>query len=186
MNKDYFLMLGFFSFSILGLIDIVFTPVSSFYLELFFTELFILFAIILMFAFYNEARWVGRACFIFFLSFGLNLLYIKSLMGVNLLIGLLGLLCLIVLFLSLFSFGNKKEDTEEFINEMPVFEPDDTLLVEDIKPKSLGVFVASKNSSIFHLPDCVFAKRTKQEDKVWFNNKAQATRKKYKAHSCIK
>ena len=186
MNRDYFLMLGFFCFSILGLITLVFTPVSAFYLELFFTELFILFAIVLMFAFYTEAEWVGRACFLFFLLFGFNLLYIKSLMGLNLLIGLLGLLCLIVLFLSFSSFGNKKGDAEKSISEASVFESDETPFVEDIKPKSLGVFVASKNSSVFHVPDCAFSKRTKKEDKVWFNNKMQAKRKKYRAHSCVK
>ena len=67
MDKDYFLMLGLFLFSILGLIALVFTPVSAFYLELLFIELFILFSIFLMFAFYNEAEWAGRVGFIFFL-----------------------------------------------------------------------------------------------------------------------
>ena len=186
MGKNYFLMLGFLFFSLLGLIDIVFTPVSTFYLELFFTELFILFAIIIIFAFYNEIEWAGKSAFIFFLLFGVNLVYIKSMTGFNLVIGMLGLLCLIALFFSLFYFSNKKEEVEEFINEAPPFDPDDNLFVEEIKPKSLGVFVASKNSSVFHVPDCAFVKKTKQKDKVWFNNRAQATRKKYRAHSCVK
>ena len=186
MGKNYFLMLGFLFFSLIGLIDIVFIPVSAFHLELFFIELFILFAIFLIFAFYNDLEWTGSAGFIFFLLFGFNLLYIQSLMGFNLLLGLLGILCLVALFFSLFYFSKKEEGTEEFISESLPFEPDEKLFVEEIKPKSLGVFIASKNSSVFHVPDCAFVKRIKQEDKVWFNNKAQATRKKYRAHSCVK
>ena len=98
MGKNYFLMLGFLFFSLLGLIALVFTPVSAFYLELFFTELFILFAIVIIFAFYNEAKWAGKSAFVFFFLFGVNLCYIRSMIGFNLLIGLLGLLSLFVLF----------------------------------------------------------------------------------------
>ena len=186
MGRKYFLMLGFLFLSLLGLIDLVFTPVSAFYLELFFTELFILFAIVIMFAFYNKVIWAGRASFIFFLLFEINLCYIRSMMGLTLLLGLIGLLCLVALLLSLFYFNKNKEKSEEFISDAPLFKPDSGLFVEDVKPKSLGVFVASKNSSVFHVPDCAFVKRIKQEDKVWFNNKAHATRKKYRAHSCVK
>ena len=107
-------------------------------------------------------------------------------MGLTLLLGLIGLLCLVALLLSLFYFNKNKEKSEEFISDAPLFKPDSGLFVEDVKPKSLGVFVASKNSSVFHIPDCAFSKRIKQIDKVWFNNKAQARRKKYRVHSCIK
>ena len=88
--------------------------------------------------------------------------------------------------MAFFSFGNKKEEIGEVFSEVPILEPDENIVVEDIKPKSLGVFVASKNSSVFHVPDCSFAKRIKQEDKSWFNNKSHATRKKYRAHNCVK
>ena len=186
MGRKYFLLLGFLFLSLLGLIDLVFTPVSAFYLELFFTELFILFAIVLMFVFYNKSTWAGRASFIFFFLFEVNLYYIRSMIGLNLLIGLLGLLCLVALLLSLFYFNKKEEEPKEVISDAPLFKPDDGLFVEDVKKKSLGVFVASKNSSVFHIPDCAFSNRIKQVDKVWFNNKTQATRKKYRAHSCVK
>ena len=185
MKKGYFLMLGILFFSLIGLLSLVFSLSTSFYKELFFTEIFILFAIVLMFGFYNGRDWAGKFAFIFFLLFGFNLLYLYRLLGHSLLIGLLILLSLIALFLSLFSFGKTKENHFEEVQEkMPKFDSDD-LFVEEIKPKSLGVFVASKNSSVFHIPSCAFAKRTKKEDKVWFTNKAQATRKKYRAHTCV-
>ena len=186
MRNNYFLILGFLFFSLLGLINLIFTPVSAFYLELFFTELFILFAIFLIFIFYNESKWMGKSSFLFFSLFIINLCYIRSMIGFNLLIGVLGVLCILALFLSFSYFENKKEEVEKVISEEPVFEPDETLFVEDIKQKSLGIFVSSKNSSVFHVPACAFAKRIKQEDKDWFNNKAQATRKKHRAHSCVK
>ncbi|MBW2985590.1 hypothetical protein KY313_02960 [Candidatus Woesearchaeota archaeon] len=186
MKRDYFLILGLLFFSLIGLIYLVFSLTTSFYKELFFTEIFILFAIALMFVFYNERAWAGKFTFIFFLLFGFNLLYLKSFLGFNLLLGFLILLSLVAMFLSLFSFGKTQEgDFEESTEEGPSFEKDE-LFVEGVKPKSLGVFVASKNSSVFHTPDCAFVKRTKQEDKVWFTNKAQATRKKYRAHTCVK
>lgn len=184
MKRYYFLMLGFLFFSLIGLLYFVFHLSAEFHRELFFAELFILFSIVLMFGFYNDRKWVWKATFIFFLLFGFNLLYIKSLLGSSLFLNLLGLLSLIILFLSLFHFNDTKEEVfEKAKEEIPKFDSDD-LFVEEIKPKSLGVFVASKNSSIFHKPTCTFAKRIKEGDKVLFANKAQATKKKYRAHAC--
>ena len=63
----------------------------------------------------------------------------------------------------MFFFGKAEEDNfEEVQEEIPKFDSDD-LFVEEIKPKSLGVFIASKNSSVFHVPDCAFVKRIKQK-----------------------
>ena len=58
--------------------------------------------------------------------------------------------------------------------------------VKKSKPKPKTKFIASKNSSVYHVKNCAFAKRIKAKDMVIFNSKISAGRKKYKAHSCVK
>ena len=45
---------------------------------------------------------------------------------------------------------------------------------------SSGSFVASKNGSSYHLPDCPGAKRIKEENRVWFKTEAEARAAGYK------
>ncbi len=50
-----------------------------------------------------------------------------------------------------------------------------------------GIFVASKNSKIFHKPDCSYAQKIKEENKVWFKSEEDAESKGYSPHSvCFK
>lgn len=49
-----------------------------------------------------------------------------------------------------------------------------------------GMFVASKNSKIYHLPDCNFAKRIKDKNKIWFKSAKEAEERGYSPHSCVK
>ncbi len=46
------------------------------------------------------------------------------------------------------------------------------------------MFVASKNSKIYHLPDCKYVKRIKEENKIWFKSAKEAKEKGYSPHSC--
>ena len=48
-----------------------------------------------------------------------------------------------------------------------------------------GMFVASKNSKIYHLPDCNYAKRIKDENKIWFKSEKEAGERGYSPHSCV-
>jgi len=48
-----------------------------------------------------------------------------------------------------------------------------------------GMFVASKNSKIYHLPDCQYAKRIKEENKIYFKSAEEAREKGYSPHSCV-
>jgi hypothetical protein len=48
------------------------------------------------------------------------------------------------------------------------------------------VFVASKNSKIYHRPDCKYAKRIKEENKIWFRSDEEAAEAGYKPHDCVK
>ena len=49
-----------------------------------------------------------------------------------------------------------------------------------------GAFVASKNSKIYHLPDCSYAQRIKDENKIWFKSAKEAGEEGYSPHSCVK
>jgi len=48
-----------------------------------------------------------------------------------------------------------------------------------------GIFVASKNSNLYHWPWCAAAKRIKAENQIWFNSESQAQAAGYSPSSCI-
>lgn len=45
---------------------------------------------------------------------------------------------------------------------------------------SAGNFIASRNGSSYHLPDCPGAKQIKEENKIWFPSEAEAKAAGYK------
>jgi len=47
-------------------------------------------------------------------------------------------------------------------------------------PVSSGQYVASKNGSSYHRPDCPGAKQIKEENKIWFKTEEEAKRAGYK------
>ncbi len=50
---------------------------------------------------------------------------------------------------------------------------------------SPGKYVASKMGSVYHEPKCNWAKKISDNRRVWFKDKKEASRKKYKKHSCV-
>jgi hypothetical protein len=54
-----------------------------------------------------------------------------------------------------------------------------------IPQNKTGMFVASKNSKIYHSPDCKYVKRIKDENKIWFKSVEEAREKGYTPHSCV-
>ena len=47
------------------------------------------------------------------------------------------------------------------------------------------MFVASKNSKIYHLPSCQYVQRIKEENKIWFKSVEEAGERGYAPHSCV-
>lgn len=45
--------------------------------------------------------------------------------------------------------------------------------------KNIGLYVASKNGTKYHLPTCSGAKRIKEENKIWFDSKQEAEKAGY-------
>ena len=50
---------------------------------------------------------------------------------------------------------------------------------------SPGKFVASKNSNVFHVPKCEWAKKIAKIRQLWFATKEEAWEKGYKSHNCV-
>jgi len=46
--------------------------------------------------------------------------------------------------------------------------------LQELEGRSEGLYVASKNSDKYHLPDCSGAKRIAEHNKIWFNSKEEA------------
>ena len=51
---------------------------------------------------------------------------------------------------------------------------------------SPGKYVASKRSNIYHEPRCEWAKKIKEERRLWFAEKEEAQGKGYRKHECVK
>ena len=54
-----------------------------------------------------------------------------------------------------------------------------------IPQNKTGMFVASKNSKIYHSPDCQYAKRINDENKIFFKSAKEAKERGYSPHSCV-
>lgn len=50
---------------------------------------------------------------------------------------------------------------------------------EALLPSASGQYVASRNSTKYHFPWCAGAQRIKEENKIWFDSKEEATRAGY-------
>ena len=55
-----------------------------------------------------------------------------------------------------------------------------------IPQNKTGMFVASKNSKIYHSPDCQYAKRINEKNKIFFKSAQEARERGYSPHSCVK
>lgn len=49
-----------------------------------------------------------------------------------------------------------------------------TSSLQAVEEKSAGKFVASKNSTKYHLPDCPGVRRIAEHNKIWFSSKEEA------------
>jgi len=58
-------------------------------------------------------------------------------------------------------------------------------LLEQKEQEKEGIFVGSRNSDKYHLPDCQWAKRIKKENEIWFKSEKEAQEKGYKPCGCV-
>ncbi|MCK4891688.1 MAG: hypothetical protein KAS78_03405 [Candidatus Pacebacteria bacterium] len=55
-----------------------------------------------------------------------------------------------------------------------------------ILQNKISIFVASKNSKIYHKPDCRYVKSINEENKIWFQSDEEPKNIGYSPHSCAK
>ncbi len=55
-----------------------------------------------------------------------------------------------------------------------------------VSQNKTGMFVASKNSKIYHSPDCKYVNSIKEENKIWFQSAEEAQKAGYAPHDCVK
>ena len=171
-----------------SLINIVIsTSGKRFYLELL-GLLFLLLLSLISFVGYAKS-WGERVLFFVFLFYLLNLVLVWHFIGPLYLI-----LLLLAVIGMLISFPKKPEKVYKPTSSEPhseVFDlPQEEVKVKETTKKatakhSPGKFVASKNSNIYHLPKCEWAKKIKKHRRIWFKSKEDAWEKGYRAHSCV-
>jgi hypothetical protein len=162
-----------------------------FYLELL-GLLVLLLTMLIGFLGYGET-WSDMIFLIVFLAYIANLLLVwgfRSSHGALLSISIVAFLVTLSFVLS----GRGSSEEEDFVPEEPhsmVFDAPQVEVV-DIEPAkesttrhSPGRLIASKTSNVYHAPKCEWAKRISKAKRVWFEDKAEAWEKGYKAHSCM-
>ena len=88
------------------------------------------------------------------------------------------ILTISIVLISLIVFGvglliNFSQDRGEIIIKNPSASVTETIINSDESVKQ-GMFVGSLNSNKYHWPDCSFAKRIADENKVWFSSEQEA------------
>ena len=112
-------------------------------------------------------------------------------------------LFIVPLFLSLIGFlmsiPKKVEEEDGEFEEPEVLEKKEVVDPQPVQKEVLkkenkkaetkfvpGKFVASSRSNIYHAPTCEWAKKINPKGQLWFKDKREAGRKKYKPHNCVK
>ncbi len=80
----------------------------------------------------------------------------------------------------------KEKEAEEIEKEADLLSKAEKKISEIKKTYKPGKFVGSKNSNKYHTPKCDWARRIKAKQRVWFKTEAEARKKGYSKHSCLK
>jgi hypothetical protein len=90
------------------------------------------------------------------------------------------ILTLIIVLIALVSFGaglliTSKEGNNPIIIQNPENSFQAAVVEQSLSEKSIeGMFVASKNGTKYHWPDCPWAEKISEENQVWFSSEEEA------------
>lgn len=97
-------------------------------------------------------------------------------------------LCIGVFLIAVIAFGLGRL-SYNIGHQEPIEIIESNMFKAEIKPETgeskQAVFVGSRNSNKYHLPDCQWAKRIKKENEIWFKSEKEAQEKGYESCSCI-
>ncbi len=184
MNKSYLLVHGVLVILLgFGLVEIFATGERYFFV----LELLGLLVLLVLgvFSLVYYKSWGKSGLMVFYLLYLLNLVFVwfahKKLYIMLLVLAVLGF------FLSL-----PQQKRSAKIKEVKTEEPHSVVFdqpateVKKVETKfSPGKFVASKNSNVYHIPKCDWAKKIVKPRQLWFNSKDEAWENGYKAHNCV-
>jgi len=203
-KKNFIILLLVFFVAILTNIFFVFRMKNNFLTGFLFLVLFLIFGLICLTALYKDFVWSYYSLMLYFALANLNLIYVYINSFHYLTIFFIGLVFNVYgLFVSLFNLSvpsvkrfvevevDKGSDiTKERIPVKIVKERVPEVEVYGIKEREKkarkGKYVASTTGSVYHSPDCEWAKKIKKENLIWFKDEREARRKGYKKHSCLK
>lgn len=173
----------------IGMILLVSRTIRYVIFELFLLVLFLLLSVIMMVGVYKNKRWAWKIASLFFLLLLINLAFVYLNSWGIYVFSISSLLAAIGFIISVSNIQKEKsltappppvEEEPKEVKEAKVI-PYGKKTKESFRP---GKFIASKRGAVYHKPRCDWAKRIKTP--VWFNSEAEARRKGYKAHSCLK
>ena len=179
----------------------------NFLSELLLIVLFLIASLIILYRVFNGME-KGVFTALIFLVAIINMFYIRHMYIVlplintgtpgKLLFGINMIGCVLGFLIGITSINKEEEIVEEEKEEVveEKVEPKIEVVEEVEKPVekkknvktdySPGKFVASQKSTYYHAPKCDWAKKINKKNAVWLKSKAEAKKKGYKAHSCLK
>ncbi len=148
--------------------------------------LFLMLLSLVGFAGYRKS-WGEKALFFMFLTVLGNIVFVRYFTSK---LFMLPLFLALVGFLMALPKREEKREFEEAEDKEERLEPYSEVFEEEKPAKvktefSPGKYVASKMGSVYHEPKCEWAKKIVEERRIWFKDKREAQRKKYKAHKCV-
>jgi len=161
----------------LGLIKIIFDLNRFFFLgELALAIFLICIAFISLIGAFSNENWGWIGLSVVYAILLLNLLFIHARDHSSRLL-LLTIFIAVIGFIIAVAKIKRSEDEEEFFEEPEVEEVTTT--------HEPGKYVASATGSSYHAPNCDWAKKIKEKNRVWFDDEKDA-KKRFKPHSCLK
>ncbi len=168
---------------LLGLITTIFRLSGlKFLLELLFTIIIILLSFIALIPAYKDSRLAWITLSVIFLAIILDLFVVSSRIGTGKIFFLTLLFSSFGFLVSVINIKEKEIKGIEETEEIEDIEAPEEKTTKKIIPEK---YVASKTGTTYHIPNCEWAEKIKEKNKVWFDNEKEA-KKKYKPHSCVR
>ncbi len=174
-KAKYFILTILLLFVLVGMITLVFNLKRfSFAGELFILLLVILFSFIALIGVYGNNNWGFTLMMLVFTGIIADILLLYYLRGA-LTKGILWLIILSTIGFVISVRGIKRKEVE-------YSEEKEEKVYTNFEP---GKYVASNRGTVYHAPNCDWAKKIGSKNRVWFNSDKEAKKAGLKKHSCL-
>ncbi len=165
-----------------------------FVFELFMVIFLILLSLLMLFGVFHDRKYGHGIAVVIFIILLLNLLLIKLMLPDYLIIFTLGFFFGAIGFIKAIVNISAPEEVQTSIEEFEEEKPETQVELEVYKTperyvKSMyepGKYIASKQGKVYHTPKCDWVNNIRRSNRVWLKDDAEARRKGYKKHSCLR